>query len=311
MKASSDKISSVKMARTLFGSAAQLYPEPGLKRVKDKVKYWMRGLATPELTRQWFQILAQPELSDIVHVHPRLMSKLQRPYLHRNLKPRQRLEVLREHFTFVIAKLSPRDSEKIYSPDGLKLADISLEGVGDFSLQLFYRDRFEKEGELMVALCSAGGKRMIFTLSFTVTAFNQTESSLFIGGLQSFKIQDAREVVVSVTRGMHGLRPKGLLLFTVQQLAKIWGVKTIRAVSNDLNIFQDFRLKKKKVLADYNEFWLESDGNLDADGLFSLPLTFTPRPMTDIKPNKRSLYKQRYAMLEDLATKIAASLQPC
>ena len=108
---------------------------------------------------------------------------------------------------------------------------------------------------------------------------------------------------------MHGLRPKGLLLFTVQQLAAIWGIEKIRAVSNELNVFRDFRLSKKKVVADYDEFWIESGGQLDADNLFTMPSRFAPRPITEIKPNKRALYKKRYAMLDELVVTISNSIQ--
>ena len=295
--------------RTLFGSAAQIYPEPGLTRIKDKVKYWMRGLAAPELTRQWFQILSQPELSDIVRAHPRLRSKLQRPYLHRNLKPKQRLQALREHYSFLRAKCTPQHLEKIFGKDGMVLAEFPLEENGLVSLRLLYGDMFEKEGEFTVVLFTDGGQRWIFALSFTIISFNSEESCIFIGGLQSFRDDTMRETVVTITRAMHGLRPKALLLFVAQQLAKVWGIKTIRAVSNDMSVFQDFRLKKKKVLADYDEFWIESEGRLDADGLFTLPTEFVARPTEDIKPNKRSLYKKRYVMLDELRDKIAANIR--
>lgn len=308
MNTSAKYISRLGMVKELLGSTSRVYPEKGIKRLKDKVKYFVRGLATPQLTRKWFQILAKRELSGIVAAHPRLLSKLQRPYLHRKLGPRERLEVLEEHFNFAVGNIPVDVLEKIYSAEGLKLADIHIEEVGSFALNLFYRDRFEKEGEMMLSICSDGGKRMIFTLSFTVIAFNGKNKCLFIGGLQGFHLKDGRQTVVDITRGMHGMRPKGLLLFTVQLLAKIWGINKIQAVSNELNIFRDFRLNKKKVVADYDEFWRESDGIIGADGVFTLPHIFVPRPMTEIKPNKRTLYKKRYALLEELTAKIVASL---
>ena len=300
-------MSTFKMIATLFQSASRVYPDPGMRRAKDKVKYILRGLAMPTLTRQWFQLLARPELSVAVRSYPRLLSKLQRPYLHRKLNADQRLKVLVEHFGFLARKVSASDIEKIYSVDGLLLQDMPLGDVGKFSLRLLYRDLFEKEGELTVALCDESGQGIIFASSITVVALNDQDSVIFIGGLQSFK-NYSRELVVSITREMHGLRPKALLLFVVQQLAKIWGIQKIRAVSNEMSVFQDFRLKKKKIFADYDEFWIESGGVVDADGLFTLPTEFMPRPIEDIKPNKRGLYKKRYVMLEDLAGKITTSL---
>ena len=297
----------IQLISALYKSASLIYPETGFKRIKDKAKFFLRGIATPRLTREWLQITGSPHLQLAVQNFPRLLSKLQRPYLHRNLAVSQRLMALKAHFSFLKDKIAASNLAEIYSRNGLLLKAIHLDDASNFSLRLFYRDVFEKEGELTVALCDQTGEGIIFAASFTVIASDKNDPVLFIGGLQSFKAETTRELVVAITRGMHGLRPKGLLLFAVQQLVKIWGIKKIRAVSNDMSVFQDFRLKKKKVFADYDEFWIESGGTLDADGLFTLPAQFEPRPMADIKPNKRTLYKKRYAMLEEMAEKIAHS----
>ena len=300
------ELSLLGLARALFAGATQVYPQRGLQRAKDRAKFCLRGLAMPHLTRQWFQILAQPSLAAVVRNSPRVLSKLQRPYLHRKLKPQERLNVLREHYHFVQETFSPEAMEQIYSERGALLAKFPIEGIGELSLRLGYWSPFEKEGELSLALVNETAGGLLFTLSFSATAFSPTGTDVFIGGLQTMRKTTNRELIVDITRGMAGLRPKALLLFALQQLAVAWHFKNIRAVSNDLLVFRDFRLKKKLVAADYDEFWLESDGRLEPDGFFTLPLVFVPRPIAEIKPNKRSLYKKRYLMLDELGTQIAA-----
>jgi uncharacterized protein VirK/YbjX len=299
------ELSLLGLVRVLFAGATQMYPQRGLQRAKDRAKFCLRGLAMPLLTRQWFQLLANPTLSVVVRNSPRVLSKLQRPYLHRKLKARERLNVLKEHYRFVQEMLLPGAMEQIYSERGAVLAKISVEGTGEFSLRLGYWSPFEKEGELSIALMDEASGGSLFVLSFSVTSFSPAESDIFIGGLQTMRKTTNRELVVDITRGMSGLRPKALLLYALQQLASAWHFKHIRAVSNDLLVFRDFRLKKKLVAADYDEFWIESDGRLDADGFFTLPIEFVPRPITEIKPNKRSLYKKRYSMLDGLGSQIA------
>jgi uncharacterized protein VirK/YbjX len=292
------------LPKALIATAPRLYPEPGTKRVKDKVKYVLRGLATPRLTREWFQLLHQPGLGALVQSNPRMLSKLQRPYLHRGLRPSQRLQVLKEHYAFVREKISADVLPKIYSLSGVPLARISLGEIGEFTLRLCYQDRFEKEGELTVALAGASTQEFIFAMSFTVWTFGQEPPEIFIGGLQGFKQSTKMDEVVAITRAMYGLRPKALLLFAVQQLATLWDIHRIRAVSNERSVFSDFRLKHKNVVSSYDEFWRDSQGELGADGLFTLPATFVPRDIAEIKPNKRTLYKRRYAMLEEIGGQI-------
>ena len=133
------------LARALFAGATQVYPQRGLQRAKDRAKFCLRGLAMPQLTRQWFQLLADPRLAAVVRNSPRVLSKLQRPYLHRKLKPQERLNVLREHYHFVQETFSTEAMDQIYSERGASLVKFPVEGIGDLSLRLGYWGPFEKE----------------------------------------------------------------------------------------------------------------------------------------------------------------------
>jgi uncharacterized protein VirK/YbjX len=141
----------------------------------------------------------------------------------------------------------------------------------------------------------------LFALSFCVSSWRASWREIFIGGLQDCKRANAREDVVAITRGLFGLRPKALLLFAVQQIATGWDMHNLRAVSNET---RDLRRRKQGIRADYDEFWIDSGGQLQADGNFTLPVVFTPRPLSEIKPNKRGMYRRRYQMLEELGEQI-------
>jgi uncharacterized protein VirK/YbjX len=299
----------VQLPSALLRTAGIVYPFPGLRRLKDKAKYVARGLLTPGLTCEWFTLLARPEMGFATHAQPRIYSKLQRPYLHKDLPPAARLAALREHYQFALKRFTPAALEKIYSGWNARLIETNIPEFGNFSVRLANRRLYEKEGELTLALFNDQADRTMFALSFIVWKNSPDQREIFIGGLQGAKRHNQPEIVVGVTRGMNGLRPKALLLYAAQQLAAHWEVKTIRAVSDAQNIFRDIRLSHKKVMASYDEFWTDSDGKIDADGLFTLPPRFEPRPIADIKPNKRSLYKKRYAMLEDFTAQFQKNLR--
>ena len=298
------------LAKALIASSQRVYPYRGPADLKDRIKYILRGLARPASTRQWFQLLQNPELAIVVRNNPRITSKLQRPYLYSGLKMADRMQILREHYRFLTEYFSPTELERIYSKRGLVLAVLPHIGeLGQFSVRLIFRRMCEKEGEITVFLMSDKTELPIMALSFTVTSFTEASREIFLGGLQAFKLSYQHDLVVAVTRGLHGLRPKALLLYTVQELARLWNIPSLRAVSNERCIYRDLRLRKKKVLVNYDEFWLESGGRLNDDGLFTLPAVFVPRPTETIKPNKRSLYKQRYAMLKNVSEQMERCLK--
>lgn len=302
------KIGLFDLARLLISTAPKVYYEPEEKRLKDKIKYCLRGFATPGPTREWFRLLSQPNMAIIPESCPRILSKLQRPYLHRNILLSERLRVLKEHYEFVTRNFTQPAMARIYSSRGSLLTDLPMEGVGTFSLRLIYANCFEKEGELTLVLSNEQTGGRLFALTFTIINEKPDSREIFIGGLQGFRRTTDKEEVVLLTRAMHGLRPKALLLFSLQQLAIDWDVKSIRAVSDRRSIYTDFRLKKKNVLASYDEFWTDSQGVLGQDGLFILPPLFVARDISEIKPAKRSLYRRRYDMLGTLGIQISSSL---
>jgi hypothetical protein len=102
---------------------------------------------------------------------------------------------------------------------------------------------------------------------------------------------------------MHGLRPKALLFFTLQQLVASWGLDSIRAVSDSRHVYRHYR-KRKTVAMSYDEFWLECGGQRGEDGIFVLPKTSAPRDLSEMKASKRQMYRHRYLLLQDLASQI-------
>lgn len=124
--------------------------------------------------------------------------------------------------------------------------------------------------------------------------------------MQGNKRANDKDAVVAITRGLHGLRPKALLLFALQELAGIWGIARLRAVSDANHIYRHWQ-KQRPVAASYDQWWLESGGRLAADGMFDLPVAFLPREIASLKANKRLLYRRRYQQMAEIAAQIQAS----
>jgi len=267
-----------------------------------QAKYCARGLILAPYYKEWFQFLQMPELAVVVRNHPYLYHKLQRPYLNRALNPRQRLEALKQHYRFVATRFSPAMMQEVYATPGRLLATLPLEGVGHFGLCLSC-SRKEKEGDLVIGLLNKDAGWVLFTLAFSITRFEDENKEIFIGGLQgNTRVRD-KGLTISITRGLHGLRPKALLLFALQQLAAGWGVTRLRAAGDEMHIYRHWQ-KRKNLEASYDEFWIESGGKLADDGMFDLPAIFVSRDISTLKVNKRQMYKRRYLMLAEIADQI-------
>lgn len=275
----------------------------------------MRGIGFLRLNRNWCEILQSSALAGISANHPCLYQKLQRPYLNCRLNTRQRFYALENHYHFVATCFSPGAIKKIYAKPagskqgsagpGILLAELPLEEVGQLGLRLGFSWQ-EKEGDLAISLVNLETGVNLFSLTFSIPFFWPGAGEIFIGGLQGNKRANGKDEVVAITRGLHGLRPKALLLFTLQELAGIWGIARLRAVSDANHIYRHWQ-KKRPIAASYDQSWLESGGQLAADGMFDLPATFVPREVNTLKVNKRQLYRRRYQQMAGIGAQIRAS----
>jgi hypothetical protein len=295
-------INTVKM---LVRTAPLIHPGHKLGSFCKQFKHCARGIIFARHTREWFKILQSPELAVVAKNHPYLFQKLQRPYLNRALDTRQRLQALQQHYRFVATHFSPAVRQEIYATPGKLLAALPLEGVGNYGLRLSC-SRQEKEGDLVIGLINVNTGEALFTLAFSVTQWETGTREIFIGGLQGNKRVNDKDLIVAITRGCYGLRPKMLLLFALQSLAGIWGVARLRAVSDAMHIYRHWQ-KRKHLAASYDEWWIESGGRLADDDMFDLSAAFVPRDISSLKVNKRQLYRRRYQMLAEIAGQIERS----
>ena len=272
--------------------------------IKHRYMLFVRGLTAPELTLDWLKLWRSPVLAPLKHSHPRVLLKLQRPYLQRRFSPQERFEVLREHYSFVAGALQTTAVKEISTCPGVLLADLPVPEVGHFGIRLLYDNFFEKEGDFTLTFHDEEKKAPVIALTFCISSNKPGKRVIFIGGLQGCTLAREHDLMVNLTRGMHGMRPKATLLFAVQQLLMVWNIPALRAVSNQTRVLPT---DNAPVKADYDQFWIESDGQLDPDGNFSLPIVASERPASEIKPNKRSMYRRRYELLEHLGGEIQRS----
>jgi uncharacterized protein VirK/YbjX len=289
----------------LVRTSPGIYPNPRFKEQLNRLKYIIRGLWMARDTASLMELLADSRLQKLRETYPRIVSKVQWPFISSRYHNAEKISALRAHYAFFTGCLPASIQEALSTGQNWPLVSIPLEQetIGVVLRQANY----EKEGELAISLLSLTTQELICTITFTIATYSSSTREIVIGGLQGHDFSDDKARIISITRSLKGLRPKALMLFALQQFAATWDCTALHAVGNTLHIYSSAR-KRKDLAADYDAFWEESGGVLGENGFFTLPVIPPVRDIAEIKPNKRSTYRQRYALLESLGEQIRASL---
>jgi uncharacterized protein VirK/YbjX len=278
----------------------QLFPATGWSNSWLRFKFLVRGLIYGAWMAPWCEFLELPGMRPFAAKHGRLYLKIQWLYLNDKYRPGKRLEIVRNHYQFVLDRFPKELLSRLTSAEFLHLAYWTVPDLGRFSLRLSHENNFAQEGEMVLDLCHEDSKRPCALLCFSISGLSEISIGCLQGGKPVAGDEEisSKDLTIALTRGMHGLRPKNLLLFALRQLAAIWAISGLRAVSTERHI------NAKEFQADYNTFWEEAGGALSADGMYDLSSSFGFRDLQEIKSKKRAMYRHRYRFLETLGQEI-------
>jgi uncharacterized protein VirK/YbjX len=262
-------------------------------------------MSQPVLTRAWLARLVQPDVAPLWAARPRLAQKLQRPYVCCAWNSTMRLAALLKHYDFLCEVFDPEVRKAIYE-EGVDIVQMTHAETDDkWAIRVFYHDRFEREGEITLAIRDVGTGIMLAGMTFCL-AQNGADRIAIIGGMQASSDPRTRDLIHGATKGLFGMRPKALLVWCLQQLAQLWRLTQIQAVGDAQHVWRHW-MKQVEIAACYDDFWRESDGRtMLGGGSWELPLKFASRPRGEIKPSRRKTYERRYVMLDALGPKLIA-----
>lgn len=284
--------------------ARQAYPARSIKSAADRALFVMRSTECFAAASAWYAWLEEPLMAPVARANASLYKKIIRPYLTPRCSNDAKLAILQEHYRFLSSRLSRTAFLDMCSRDGLLLLRFTTADGNAFQLRCLSDGKFRKEGEHSLVLFSERHDMPVSTMTFVLLREPGGARVLLIGGTQGLPKRADKSVIKDVTKSLHGLRPRAFLLFLAQQLATAWELDGIRALSNATHVsrHRDYALNRaRRPRLAYDEFWTESGGTLAADGLYDLPAKHVARGMHEIKTNKRSLYQQRYTLLDRLA----------
>ena len=269
-----------------------------------RYKFVLRSYLFYPKTLDWVkQLQGYHYLGYYLNKQTNLPCKLQRPYLSSAFSTHTAYDALCYNYAF-FEKQSDSLITKLFSKKPLVLANLEGKNAEPIVIELYSEDRYSREGEFSVSARDSENNCYI-TLTFSIINY-QGKSTLFIGGLQGMEHENGRELTQKITKSCYGLFPKRLAFEVVRQLAHTFQLQQIASVTNKTHIYQNWRYarKRKKVFADYDEFWLSMGATIDKRYLAILPFDEGRKPIEEVASKKRSEYRRRYALLDSMQEQI-------
>lgn len=273
-------------------------------RKKQERKYFFHALMNPRFSSRWFELLRTPDFLFITKYRPKLSFKPFRVYISIKWKKKQKVKVIRDTYRFI---MKSETFTRVITDNHLEIARFQLQGGVEGMLKLGYDFKYRKEGELVLSFECEQLEGIVAEAAFS---FEEIESNIWacrIGCIQGHHKNDIYSAKAA-QKLMHGLRPKSMIVFAVQEFSRALGFTAVYGTGDSI---QAYRRKHfihiplvHKIPFDYDAFWEESGGQPVDNGWYELPLSPVRKDIQEIKSSKRALYRRRYNLMDDLSLKI-------
>lgn len=259
------------------------------KRVLMAAKYLVRSLLMFRQHAEYLHCIeSEPLLRAFRQRDPRMQERHFHRYLNLGWNRHQRLRVIQQHYRHALGAIPAQLFRAIYAEGGASLGLLTLKDGSRLILSLRPPIFLGCEGELGIQL-SDEFCNPLYRIVVTVT----DEHTLAIGCLQGPVGADAREAVRLLTRNMHGMRPKCLMLALACTLARHWGITRVLAIGNEAHPLRNAR---RRFVADYDAFWQEQQGRSVDGGWYELPVQPEHKTAADVPSQHRSAFRKREAL---------------
>lgn len=266
-----------------------LYPDQGKKSYRLKrFRYHLRSLLHRSLIKAFEQKVNQtPLLQELLLQRASYSYPLVHRFLDKRFNSQKRLAMIYDNLTFL-----PNIIEEKGLPPLWEKPICFGEVIEGFKIYLNINEHQAMEGYWALELRYKPTNQLVYLLSF-----GKLEKALLIAVIQGPNFEGSKEIVKTLTKQCHGLRPAYLMVEAMKALTLTLGYKTL------LGIPQKYQnksrlIQSKRYVVDYDAIFQESAGKIRK--YWTLPLNFETKSLEEIPSKKRSMYRKRYAMLDNL-----------
>jgi uncharacterized protein VirK/YbjX len=272
------------------------------QRALCAAKYLVRALGMPLRHHHYLSFLAShPLLSAWMARDPRLQERHQHRFVNRVWHREDRVDALRAHYRLLLERWSEDLFEAVYVKGRATLGSLALKDGSEARLHLRPPAHMSCEGELVIELTDVQD-RPLYRLVMTLI----DDDTLAIGCIQGPAGLHGRDAVRELTRNMHGMRPKQLMLVLAYAFAGQCGLRRILAVGNIAHPLWG----RARLYSDYDAYWLEQGGVTIDDGWFLLPAVLRHRTEAETESKRRALFRRRAELRWEAVRLLNDALRP-
>ncbi|EDH3397804.1 DUF535 domain-containing protein, partial [Salmonella enterica] len=269
--------------------------------------YLLRCIISPVSSiRYYYELCSLHSINKILEIQPTLPAKIHRPYLHQGGRAGTRRRNIIGHYRFV-QNLPIKHRHFLFPYSDVLLAKFTGKNGEDFNIYCS-PSGFDREGELMLSLNF--NTIPVARLSFSIIPTSKGHCA-FIGGLQGAPKNIGPDIIRDATKACYGLFPKRIVYETLCSLMSCCDIYDVLAVSEQSHVFRQlrYRYKKRKLfVAIYSDFW-ESIAGRPYGNWYQLPLNVDRKSFNELPSKKRSEYRKRYTLLDDIHEEIKRLLR--
>lgn len=269
--------------------------------------FFLRSLLFPQIAANWVKFIDSYFKKIGFEIVPwDIIALPLRLCFSRHLSPAARIKTLQDHHIVLEKNFRKEVIADLTSEKKIKLATLTSKSGAAYDFNMCYIMYLRREGMLSISITDPAEENLILTsLSFTFFKNAKGENSLLIGGLQGItnKTDSAgKSTIVKTTRDLNGLRPKFAILNTLYAIAESFCVTEIIATSEKNHPVKITNQRKRGGFhADYDIFWEENGGILNADGNFILPAALPKRKLEDVPSKKKKDWLARHNYIKEMS----------
>lgn len=275
-----------------------LYPDRNqksyrMKRFRYRLRSWLHWQAVKKFESV---VNKKPWLVDLLNQRANFSYPLVHRFLDKRFNTQQRFDAMCDNLTFLPEKLTALGLPPLWQ-QAISFGEV----IPDFEMRLTITDYQPMEGFWTLELVHSPSQELVYLLTF-----GKVQQALLIAVIQGPNFEGSKEMVKLLTKKCHGLRPAYLMVEAMKALTNVLGYSALWGIPHKYQNKSRF-VQSKRYVVDYDAIFAESAGTLK--DYWELPLHFETKNMDDIPSNKRSMYRKRYAMLEQLQENMATALK--
>lgn len=206
---------------------------------------------------------------------------------------------VRERFDACIKDVEAAKSKfgELHSAHLLLGGSITLMRIENFSVDLQMNRVSRHEGFWALSVKDESDKP-ISNLSFGFL----DASTILIASVQGIKdsSRNILELNKKLTKESFGFRPQNLLIATLQSLCQVWNIENLIGIDPKHQVKRRINTERQGFKFDYIGFWNELGASKNFSGYWNLSSETPIRALSDIPSHKRSQYKKRNALVEQM-----------